>query len=228
MQANRKQQGGPANEPEATLFQHAQIGCRQSLNLLMTRHEGLIHVVIQEQYLYGLPYEEALQAGRSALWRAILGYEPACGTTFSTYAWVIIMRAVWLEVKRVQKDKAWVMLEEDWEDESQAPGREHERMELRAMMMDMVSQLPERQQRIVYERYGWGGEEPATFREMGEVMGMSKQRAHHLHQEALLRLRQPAMSYGLRSLFDQHSLSGYEATADDTARWLQRRGGRLP
>jgi DNA-directed RNA polymerase sigma subunit (sigma70/sigma32) len=98
-------------------------------------------------------------------------------------------------------------------------------MELRAMMMDMVSQLPERQQRIVYERYGWGGEEPATFREMGEVMGMSKQRAHQLHQEALLRLRQPAMSYGLRSLFDQHNMSGYEATAADTDRWLQRRRG---
>ena len=38
---------------------------------------------------------------------------------------------------------------------------------MREMMMDMVSHLPERQQRIVYERYGWGGEEPATFREIG-------------------------------------------------------------
>jgi len=136
----------------------------------------------------------------------------------------------------VQKDKAWVVLEENWEDKSQAPGREHERMELREMMMDMVSQLPERQQRIVYERYGWGGEEPATlrqaqgrlFREIGEIMGMSKQRAHQLHQEALLRLRQPAMSYALRSLFDKHSVSGYEATVAETAVWLQQRGGRLP
>ena len=57
---------------------------------------------------------------------------------------------------------------------------------------------------------------------------MSKQRAHQLHQEAILRLRQPAMSYGLRSLFGQHSVSGYEATAAETALWLQRRGGRLP
>ena len=103
MQANRKQQGGPEVESEATLFERAQMGCRQSLNLLMSRHEGLIHAVIQEQYLYGLPYEEALQAGRSALWRAILGYERQRGTTFSTYAWVIIMRAVWKEVKRCKR-----------------------------------------------------------------------------------------------------------------------------
>jgi RNA polymerase sigma factor (sigma-70 family) len=228
MQANRKQQGGPGRNSETTLFERAQMGCRQSLNLLMTRHEGLIHAVIHKQYLYGLPYEEALQAGRSALWRAIMGYEPERGTTFSTYAWIIIMRAVWLEVKRMQKAKAWVVLEEKWEDESQEPGREYERVELREMMMDMVSQLPERQQRIVYERYGWGGEEPSTFREIGSGLGMSKQRAHQLHQEALLRLRQPAMSYTLRHLFGHHSVRGYEATAADTARWLQRRGGRLP
>jgi len=228
MQGVTKKQGGPANESATTLFEQAQVGCRQSLNLLMSGHEGLVHAVIHEQYLYGLPYEEALQAGRSALWRAIMGYEPKFGTTFSTYAWVIIMRAVWLEVKRVQKDKAWVVLEENWEDKSQAPGREHERMELREMMMDMVSQLPERQQRIVYERYGWGGEEPATFREIGSGLGMSKQRAHQLHQEALLRLRQPVMSYRLRHLFGHHSVRDYGATAADTARWLQRRGGRQP
>jgi len=194
----------------------------------MSRHEGLIHAVIHEQYLYGLPYEEALQAGRSALWRAIKGYEPQRETTFSTYAWVIIMRAVWGEVKGVQKGKEWVVLEEGWVDENQEPGREHEGEELRKMVVGMVAQLPERQQRIVYERYGCGGEEPATFREIGEGMGMSKQRAHQLHQEAILRLRQPAMSYGLRSLFGQHSVSDYEATAAETALWLQRRGGRLP
>jgi RNA polymerase sigma factor (sigma-70 family) len=227
MRALTKQQGGPGNNTETTLFEHAQAGCRQSLNLLMSRHEGLIHAVIHEQYLYGLPYEEALQAGRSALWRAIMGYEPQRGTAFSTYAWIIIMRAVWLEVKGIQKGKEWGVLEESWEDESQEPGREHERGELREMVMGMVTQLPVRQQRIVYERYGWGGEEPATFREIGEGMGMSKQRAHQLHQEAILRLRQPALSYALRNLFEQHRVSDYAATAAETALWLQRRGGRL-
>ena len=228
MQTLTKQQGGPGNNSETTLFERAQVGCRQSLNLLMSRHEGLIHAVIHEQYLYGLPYEEALQAGRSALWRAIMGYEPQRGTTFSTYAWVIIMRAAWAEAKRVQKGREWVILEEGWVDEAQEPGREHERRELREMVVGMVTQLPVRQQRIVYERYGWGGEEPATFREIGAGLGMSKQRAHQLHQEAILRLRQPAMSYALRSLFDQHSLKAYEATAAETAVWLHRGGGRLP
>ena len=228
MQADTKQQGGSGKNSETTLFEQAQEGCRQSLNLLMIRHEGLIHAVIHKQYLYGLPYEEALQAGRSALWRAIMGYEPQRGTAFSTYAWVIIMRVVWREVKRVQKGKGCVVLEETWVDESQDPVGVQEEKELRGLVTEMVGQLPQRLQRVVYERYGWGGEDPATFREIGEGLGMSKQRAHQLYQEAILRMRQPGLSYGLRSLLDQHSVSGYEATAAETAHWLQRRGGRLP
>jgi len=227
MQADTKEQGGRGKKSEATLFEQAQEGCRQSLNLLMTRHEGLVHAVIHKQYLYGLPYEEALQAGRSALWRAILGYEAQRGT-FPTYAWVIIMRAVWAEVKRVQKDKESVVLDEGLMDEGQELGRQQETEELKEVVAGMVAQLPERLQGVVYERYGWEGKGTSSFREIGAGMGVSKQRAHQLHQEAIVRLRQPTLSYALRSLFDQHSVSGYEATAAETAVWLQRRGGRLP
>jgi hypothetical protein len=54
-----------------------QKGCNnESLNELMQRHEGLVHLVIQRQALLTLPYEEGLQAGCWGLWRAILGYDP--------------------------------------------------------------------------------------------------------------------------------------------------------
>ena len=228
MQGMKKGQGGPANGGETTLYDQAQRGCRQSLNLLMSRHEGLIHAVIHEQYLYGLPYEEALQAGRSALWRAILGYEPGRGTAFSTYAWVIIMRAVWAAVKAYQREEAGEELEEMWADQGQEPVRQWEKKELREVVVDMVAQLPVRLQRVVYARYGWEAGRPHTVREIGEGLGVSRQRAQQLHQEALLRLRQPALSYGVRSLCDRHSVSDYEATAAETAVWLQRRGGRRP
>lgn len=222
MQAKKKEQGGPAANTETTLFERAQVGCRQSLNLLMSRHEGLIHAVIKEQYLYGLPYEEAMQAGRSALWRAILGYASERGTAFSTYAWVVIMRGIWRAVKGAEQEQAGEVMAENWVDAGQEPGREVEREALRGILTAMVGQLPERQQGIVYARYGWGGAEPATFREIGERLGVSKQRAHQLHQEAILRLRQPACSYELRSLYGQHSVGAYAVAADD---W-QGRGGR--
>jgi len=60
----------------------------------MEQHDGLVHAFIRRQGGGDIPYEEALQAGRGGLWRAIQGYDPARGTAFSTYAWVAICRHI--------------------------------------------------------------------------------------------------------------------------------------
>ncbi|MCP4423603.1 MAG: hypothetical protein GY803_03830 [Chloroflexi bacterium] len=52
----------------------------------MSQHKGLVYAVMRQQVLGELTYDEALQAGRTGLWRAILGYDPERGTTFATYA----------------------------------------------------------------------------------------------------------------------------------------------
>ena len=65
-----------------------------SMEQAMARHERLIHAFIYRQGGGAISYEEALQAGRIGLWRAILGYDPSKGTRFSTYAWVAICRHV--------------------------------------------------------------------------------------------------------------------------------------
>jgi DNA-directed RNA polymerase specialized sigma subunit len=83
----QKEADGPGHDPGATLFAQAQAGCTESLKELMQRHEGLVYRVVQRQWLLTLPYEEALQAGRWGLWRAIMSYDPEQGTTFGTYAY---------------------------------------------------------------------------------------------------------------------------------------------
>ena len=90
---------GFSKPAEATLKTQTQVGSWESLNELMERHEGLVHRVVQRQWLLTLPYEEALQAGRQGLWRSILGYDSGRGTTFATYAYKVIMRQVWRAVK---------------------------------------------------------------------------------------------------------------------------------
>lgn len=88
MQAISSEKGSPSSRSETALWSQAQAGCRKSVNLLMSHHDGLVHAVVRQQILGDLPYEEALQAGRAGLWRAILGYDPTRRTAFSTYAWV--------------------------------------------------------------------------------------------------------------------------------------------
>jgi len=80
---------------EATLIKQAQAGCQESMNLLLLRNEGLVHLVVQRQWLSTLPYDQAIQAGRQGLWRAILGFDLERKNRFSTYAYAAIMRQVW-------------------------------------------------------------------------------------------------------------------------------------
>ena len=72
--------------PEANLFIQTQAGCRECLNELMARHDGLAQAVVRRQWLGDMPFAEALQAARIGLWRAIMRYDPHRGIAFSTYA----------------------------------------------------------------------------------------------------------------------------------------------
>ena len=93
-------EGGFNRQAEAALYRSAQAGSPESLDRLLRQHEGLVRQIVAHQQLCGLPFEEALQAGRIGLWRAIEGYDPQRGTRFSTYAYPAIIRQVWDAVRR--------------------------------------------------------------------------------------------------------------------------------
>jgi DNA-directed RNA polymerase sigma subunit (sigma70/sigma32) len=90
----------------------------------------------------------------------------------------------------------------------------------------LVQGLPERLCYVIIARYGLADGRPARYREIGAALGVSGEWARRLHQEALVRLRQPAACQTLRSLLERHTQADYE-TADALAhRWLRQRGGR--
>lgn len=226
MHEYQQSRGGPATPSGAARFRAAQAGCRDSLNRLMTEHEGLVHAVVRRQVLGHLPFAEALQAGRMGLWRAILGYDPSYGTVFSTYAWPCIMRQVWQAVKaharfqsvRPEMDGAGAV-------ESVDPVTACEAQIVRQALYALIERLPARLGYIVMARYGLDG--PAlTYRHMGARLGLSGERARQLHTEALVRLRHPAFSQHLRSLLGRHTLADYQAAEIQAQRWLRQRGGR--
>ena len=56
-------------------------GRAENVEQWLGRHDGLVHAVIRREGSGALTYEEALQAGRIGLWRAVLGYDPGRGCT---------------------------------------------------------------------------------------------------------------------------------------------------
>jgi len=216
---------GPASE--ATLFRQAQAGCLVSLNTLMAHHDGLVQAVVRQQVLGDLPFAEALQAGRIGLWQAIVGFDPARGLAFSTYAWPCIMHQVWRAVKASWPlDAPTVTGDGRLPPAALDPAAVWEATLVRRALHELVGHLPQRLRQVIVARYGLGGDPPVIYRQIGATLGLSGERVRQLHSEALVWLRHPAHSQQLRSLLGHHTLADYAAAEALAQRWLRRRGGR--
>jgi RNA polymerase sigma factor (sigma-70 family) len=224
------EKGGSSLHAEATLYRSAQAGYPESLDRLLRQHEGLVRQIVAHQQLCGLPFEEALQAGRIGLWRAIEGYDAQRGTRFSTYAYPAIIRQVWDAVRRkcawerrqVPEELLGVYFEASSADERQEA--EWEQVEER--LRGMVAGLPERQAEVIRRRYGLEGQARETLAEIGGEWHVSRQRVYQIEEAALIWLRQPGQSQELRSLLGRHSQGEYEWVERVTQAYLRRRGGR--
>lgn len=199
----------------------------QAVERAMGQHDGLVHAFIQRQGGGDISYEEALQAGRIGLWRAIEGYDPTRGTAFSTYAWVAIYRHVHRRAKELNRDThvevrgmfaAWVLPD---------PMEALERKMIIHALHDLVNQLPQQMRRIVIGRYGLGMQPLRTLNELGEQLGLSGERVRQLQQEALAWLRHPAHSWRLRQLVGKNTAADYrQALAQNAALRRARRKTR--
>jgi len=206
----------------------AQVGEKGAdIEAMMARHEGLIHAFIRRQGGGDIPYEEALQAGRVGLWRAIQGYDPGRGTAFSTYAWVAICRHIHSRAKELSRDT------DVWWQEAPAswvvpdPAAKVEEGLVQEVLFDLVGGLPKRLGQVIVGRYGLGERPPCTLKKLGKELGITGERVRQLQQEALAWLRHPAHSWRLRQLVGKNTAADYRrALAQNAALRRSRRQKR--
>jgi RNA polymerase sigma factor (sigma-70 family) len=180
-----------------------------------------------------LTYEEALQAGRIGLWRALLRYDPTRGTTFSTYAWVAIRRAIQRVAHQITRGRRY---ETDLDTPNPQPDEVAdptadvvtlvEQGELRAALRDLVQQLPARQRWVIVARYGLDGRPPRPRPQLGAQLGCSKEWIRQLELAALAWLRHPAHSLTIRQLVGRNTAAGYRQALARNAAWRRARKGR--
>jgi RNA polymerase sigma factor (sigma-70 family) len=230
MEQKEGQGSGLGQDAEATPYKKAQGGCAESLNMLLEQHEGLVRVVVGRQWLACLPEEEARQAGRYGLWRAILGYDVQRGTAFSTYAYKAIMRYVWAavqgEIRRRRREMPRAELGLYMSSTVADPARGQEQAEVEQALWELVARMPERLGQVIAARYGLGGGERQTLAEIGAQLGVCGERVRQLQQEGLMWLRHPAHSQEVRSMLARHTRQQYELVEQLAAAWRRQRGGR--
>jgi len=71
-------------------------------------------------------------------------------------------------------------------------------MTLQDTMTDILSQLSEREMRIIQPRFGLAGEGPLTLEETGKYLGITRERVRQIQEKATLKLRDMAELRELR------------------------------
>lgn len=225
-----EEESGFSLPAEAALIKQAQAGNQESLNLLLHRHERLVHWVVRRQWIFTLPYAVAVQEGRRGLWHAILGYDPERGSKFSTYAYQAIMKYVWgavkAEIRRSRRETPKEVLGLYFYENSPDPAKLREWEDVRQSLSALVRRLPAEQAQVIQMHYGLDGYVPHSQPEIAKRLGVSKQWISQVEIAALVWLRQPAHSQELRSLLARHDQAQYELADRLAQAWLRRRGGR--
>jgi len=191
----------------------------------LAEHERLVHWVVRRQWLGELSYAEALQVGRIALWRALRGYDPQRGTAFSTYAVAAIERAIWRAVAQAQPRAQEVLTPHP----PQAAPDLDEIVEASLVweaLYRLVARLPDPLYTVIVARYGLNGDAPQTFAAIGRMLGVTRQRAHQRHVEALFWLAHPAHSNVVRRLLGRNTVADYQDYLLRLRTWLRDRRGK--
>lgn len=194
------------------------------LEAVVVANEGLVHWAVHRQYLGRLSYQDAVQEGRIALWRALRHYKPDQGKLFR-YALVAIRHGIWDAVARAEReaherlDDAESAAEPDW---AAVLDQATDHLAVRTL----VERLPAPWHQVIEWRYGLDGQGERLYREIGQRLGVTKQRAQQLHVEALLVLADPATSTPLRRHAGHNEVSDYHAYLARRRAWQRRRRGR--
>jgi RNA polymerase sigma factor (sigma-70 family) len=192
---------------------------------LMAQHERLVHWVVR-CHGGGLPYGEALHAGRLGLWQALRGYDPSRGTRFSTYAVPVIRHAVWRAVVQARRAAAPPPVVPGEPPAPREADTALHQAEVAAALRAVVAQLPSRLQQVVVGHWGLADAPPESFAAIGRRWGVSRQRVHQLHVQALVALAHPAASRLLRRVADRQERGDYQQALARARRWARAQRAR--
>ena len=150
------------------------------------------------------PLFELVSDGNISLMRAAEKFDYARGCRFSTYATWAIIKNFTQTISRAHRDHARFrnageeVFQTVPDQRTNQQAEEAAQIQREGEVAQLLEQLDDRERRIIRDRYGLdSGREPMTLKEVGSVMGVSKERIRQLATRAIAKLRQAAWEQGL-------------------------------
>src|SRR5437016_4091324 len=150
----------------------------------------------------GLGLQDLIEEGNLGLLRAVEGFDHRMNTRFSTYAsyWIkqSIKRALVNTAKTIRIPAYMVDLLAKWrramsklhEELGRTPRQEMvEAVDLHHVL-GLLEKMDKREATVLRMRFGLDNEEPKTLKEIGECLGLTRERVRQIESEALSALRE--------------------------------------
>ena len=164
---------------------------------IVTDNFGLAYTMIARFRAKGFDHDDLLSEALFALARAVDRFNPWRGFRFSTYACNVIARAL------MRRGKIQSRYRQLFPVQFEGPFDRIERVDaggdiyierVRRVMACNLGDLTEMECRILAKRFPVDRGEPLTFRQIGKVVGLSKERVRQIQNAALVKLREALRS----------------------------------
>jgi RNA polymerase sigma factor (sigma-70 family) len=215
----------PLDLQSPAAFVCAQQGCQDCLHALLHRHEGLVHAILQRQWRGDMPYVDLLQEGRTALWQALVGFDPQRGVAFASYGGRVIERHLWRAILLYRRQATvaptgWSRLL--YPDPQPVVEQALWWQQLRTTLQQMVAALPSPGREVVIAAYGLHGSPAQSLAAIGRRCRVTREAVRLWRNQALALLRMPLFSAELRELCQHNSRTAYRHAQALNRAWLGR------
>lgn len=158
------------------------------------QHLGLVRAVAHRLRVWaaahGIEFDDLLGEGALALVHAVRGFDPSRGIQFSTMATRSIRNAIFNLVKTACTVKRLHPSRRVGDDTHlRLIGVEDVQHDHHFGLAAAVKRLPSRTRKVISWRYGLDGRGKRTHREIGERLGLTRERARQIEKEGLDTLR---------------------------------------
>jgi RNA polymerase sigma factor (sigma-70 family) len=165
---------------------------------LVRTNLALVLAMAKRTRLGDVDFAEVVSEGNMALIRAVEKFNVDRGFKFSTYACRAILKAFSRTALKSSRHKMRFPVEfepdmekSDWQDRRRGAVEEDCIDELKAIVSRNLAELSDVEATVIRRRFNWEqeAESPLTLEEVGQIIGVTKERVRQIQNKALTKIR---------------------------------------
>lgn len=198
-------------EEEAATVEEYMKGSEEARLKLIERNLRLVVYIAKRFDNTGVDTEDLISIGTIGLIKAVGSFKPDKNIKLATFASRCIENEILMHLRKTARTRAEVSLDEplnvDFEGnvlllsdilgtEPDSIYKDVEQSAEKEMLKESFSRLPERERQIVEMRFGLGGREEMTQKEIAEMMGISQSYISRLEKKIVASLKREIAKLG--------------------------------